>query len=105
MATKDVRRQPQRTCIGCRLTSSKRLFVRIVRTPTGEVVVDAASKTAGRGAYLCRQRSCWEAALRQGAVQRALRGPLSAEAQATLRAFAQQVPESDDSASTDGESD
>ena len=31
---------PQRMCIACRMTQGKREFVRIVRTPVGEVRID-----------------------------------------------------------------
>ena len=47
----------------CRTVQSKRDLVRLVRTPEGQLVVDKTGKQNGRGAYLCRQRSCWEAAL------------------------------------------
>lgn len=54
---------PQRTCVVCRAVQSKRALVRLVRTPEGQVVIDKTGKLNGRGAYLCNQRSCWEAAL------------------------------------------
>lgn len=54
---------PQRTCVICRTVQSKRDLVRLVRTPEGQLVIDKTGKQNGRGAYLCRQRSCWEAAL------------------------------------------
>lgn len=54
---------PQRTCVICRTVQSKRDLVRLVRTPEGQLVIDRTGKQNGRGAYLCRQRSCWEAAL------------------------------------------
>ena len=38
-------------------------MVRLVRTPEGALRVDRTGKQNGRGAYLCRQRSCWEAAI------------------------------------------
>ena len=47
----------------CRTVQSKRDLVRLVRTPEGQLVIDKTGKQNGRGAYLCRQRSCWEAAL------------------------------------------
>ena len=47
---------PQRTCVGCRTTTAKRQFVRIVRTAAGRVEVDLTGKKAGRGAYLCREQ-------------------------------------------------
>ena len=43
---------------------NKREMVRLVRTPEGELVIDETGKRNGRGAYLCRQPSCWDAALK-----------------------------------------
>ncbi|HEX7592657.1 MAG TPA: YlxR family protein [Anaerolineae bacterium] len=60
MATKHI---PQRTCIACRTVRSKREFVRVVRTAESRVQADSTGKKAGRGAYLCRQRECWDAAM------------------------------------------
>jgi predicted RNA-binding protein YlxR (DUF448 family) len=51
---------PQRTCIACRAVRAKRDLVRIVRTNENRVEADLTGKKAGRGAYLCRQRECWE---------------------------------------------
>jgi predicted RNA-binding protein YlxR (DUF448 family) len=53
--------------------SSKRELVRLVRTPEGQLVVDQTGKQNGRGAYLCRQRSCWEAALKGKQLSKALK--------------------------------
>lgn len=65
---------PQRTCIGCREVEAKRGLVRIVRTPDGHVVADSTGKKAGRGAYLHKERECWEAALGpRGALEHALK--------------------------------
>jgi predicted RNA-binding protein YlxR (DUF448 family) len=57
MTTKHI---PQRTCIACRTVRNKRELVRIVRTPENHVEADPTGKKAGRGAYVCRQRECWE---------------------------------------------
>lgn len=56
---------PQRTCIACRTVRGKREFVRIVRVTDDHVESDDTGKKAGRGAYLCRQRECWDEALQQ----------------------------------------
>ena len=64
---------PQRTCIVCRTVQGKRELVRLVRTPEGQLVVDKTGKQNGRGAYLCRQRSCWEAALTGRQLSKALK--------------------------------
>ncbi|MCX7838987.1 MAG: YlxR family protein [Anaerolineae bacterium] len=60
MGTKHI---PQRTCIACRTVRAKRELVRIVRTPELRVVADPTGKRAGRGAYVCRTRECWEVVL------------------------------------------
>jgi predicted RNA-binding protein YlxR (DUF448 family) len=64
---------PQRTCIACRKIDSKRGLTRLVRLPDGHVAIDPTGKRAGRGAYLCAERGCWEAALKRKAVERALK--------------------------------
>lgn len=64
---------PQRTCVVCRAVHSKRDLVRLVRTPEGQLVVDKTGKQNGRGAYLCHQRSCWEAALTGHQLSKALK--------------------------------
>ncbi len=55
-----ARHKPQRTCIACREIKDKRELIRIVRTPERTVIVDSSGKANGRGAYVCRQSSCWE---------------------------------------------
>jgi predicted RNA-binding protein YlxR (DUF448 family) len=64
---------PQRTCIACRETNTKRELIRLVRTPEGLLVIDETGKRNGRGAYLCRRRTCWEAALKNNLVGKALK--------------------------------
>jgi len=73
------RRRPQRTCVACRTERDKRDLVRVVRTPSREVVLDATGRLAGRGAYLCADGSCWATALKKSAIERALDLPLPVE--------------------------
>lgn len=84
---------PQRTCVGCRQVRAKREMVRIVRTPDHGVMIDETGKRSGRGAYLCRRRSCWQQALRHRRLEHALKTGLTAEEQAMLEAFAASLPE------------
>lgn len=70
---------PLRTCIACRETKAKRELVRLVRTPDGRLVVDESGKQNGRGAYLCRQRSCWERALKSNQLSKALKMDITDE--------------------------
>jgi predicted RNA-binding protein YlxR (DUF448 family) len=80
-----VKKVPQRTCLGCKVVRPKKELVRIVRTPEGEVVVDATGKRSGRGAYTCPNPACLEAACKGNLVNKALEVELSAADKATLR--------------------
>lgn len=92
MATKHI---PQRTCIACRTVRAKRELIRIVRTTANRVEADPTGKKAGRGAYLCRQRECWEMVLNHPArlIQALnLETTISMEDLARLREFAMTLP-------------
>ncbi|PKO23077.1 MAG: DUF448 domain-containing protein [Chloroflexi bacterium HGW-Chloroflexi-1] len=90
MTAKAPRRKhiPLRTCIICRQTQGKRELVRVVRTLATGVQVDPTGKLAGRGAYLCRSRACWDQALRSLRLNSALKTTLTTEEMAALREFA-----------------
>ncbi len=81
------RHVPVRTCVGCQQEQPKRQLVRVARAPSGSVAVDPTGKAAGRGAYLCRQPTCWTTALRRGALARALRTSIAADDRAALEAY------------------
>ena len=98
MAKGMPKRQPQRTCIACRRTSTKRDLIRLVRTPSGEIVLDAPSKLPGRGAYLCRNKSCWLVALAQKRIGPALKMTLTDEDYARIASYASQLPDVDQEA-------
>lgn len=68
-----TRKTPTRTCTGCSLTSDKRGFVRVVRTPEGHVELDPSGKANGRGAYLCTDPDCFETARKRRRLDSALR--------------------------------
>jgi predicted RNA-binding protein YlxR (DUF448 family) len=82
---------PQRTCVGCRESLSKRELIRIVRRPEG-IVIDSTGKMPGRGAYLHKQRSCWERGMK-GALERALKTDLTPEDLVRLAEYAASFPE------------
>jgi predicted RNA-binding protein YlxR (DUF448 family) len=67
------RHTPERTCIACRQVKPKRELVRIVKTANGGVVVDETGKQAGRGAYLCRTKRCWNEGLKGNRLEYVLR--------------------------------
>jgi hypothetical protein len=81
-----VRKIPQRICVGCQTTRSKKELIRIVRTPDLQVRIDATGKLSGRGAYLCRDLECLSLALNGKKLQRALSVDLPPEIVESLRA-------------------
>ena len=47
-----------RMCIACREMKDRTLLLRIVKTPTGEILRDTTGKMQGRGAYICKNIEC-----------------------------------------------
>ena len=94
-----VRKQPQRTCIVCRCVQAKRQLYRIVRTPTGQIAIDATGKLPGRGAYLCARKACWQEAVKHQHIGHALKVTLTPEQIAAIEVFASQLPDEAESAS------
>ncbi|MCW5882388.1 MAG: YlxR family protein [Anaerolineae bacterium] len=86
---------PQRTCVGCRQSQGKRVMVRVVRTPEAGVVIDPTGKRAGRGAYICADPPCWEAALK-GRLEHALKTTLTPDEREMLRMYAAGLPKTTD---------
>ena len=83
---------PQRTCVACRQTGAKRQLVRVVRAPDGSVTIDPTGKKSGRGAYLCDAPECWQAALKRGALARALKlESIPEDDLQTLQTYAQRL--------------
>ena len=83
---------PQRTCVGCGQVQGKREMVRVVRTPEGRVEVDLTGKRNGRGAYLHKARSCWDAAITGGRLAHALKVILLDPDRQALEVFAVSLP-------------
>ena len=68
-----ITHQPLRTCVGCGAKKSQRELLRVATNEAGEPVVDVKYSAPGRGAYLCRMKSCVERALARRAVERSLK--------------------------------
>ena len=62
-----------RKCVGCGEMKPKKELMRILKTETGEFVVDAAGKKNGRGAYLCRSLSCFQSAVKSRGLERSFK--------------------------------
>ena len=77
---------PMRMCAGCRERAPKKELIRVVRTPTGELLLDARDKAPGRGAYICKKAECLRKARKSRALERMLNISIPPEAYDELEA-------------------
>ena len=80
-----MKKQPQRTCVGCNTKKDKRELVRIVRTTDGTIKLDRTGKLNGRGAYICDNIDCLEKAKKTKKLERAFEINISDEIYDELR--------------------
>lgn len=64
---------PQRRCVGCFQSYDKNSLCKVVRLPDGTVVYDKNGNLDGRGAYVCKNRKCFEKVKKTNALGRALK--------------------------------
>ena len=74
-----------RTCIGCNNAKPKKELIRIVKSSDGEVSIDFTGKKNGRGAYVCRDISCLEMAIKTKRLSRAFEMPIENEVYEKLK--------------------
>ena len=67
-----TRKIPMRMCVGCREMKEKRSLLRVVKSPEGAISFDRVGKAPGRGAYVCKSKECFEKAVKQRQLERAL---------------------------------
>lgn len=67
-----MKKIPMRKCIGCGIQKPKKELIRVVKNKDGEVSVDFTGKANGRGAYICKDRKCFDLAIKKNAFNRAL---------------------------------
>ena len=53
---------PERQCLGCNEHKPKSQLLRVVRAPDGTVSLDFKGKASGRGAYICKNVTCFKKA-------------------------------------------
>lgn len=66
------RKIPMRTCVITGEKLEKRELLRVVRTPSGEVLPDLTGKMNGRGAYIKKDINVLEQAKKKKALERKL---------------------------------
>ena len=88
-ASTSPRRRP-RKCVGCGCEQPKGELLRIVRSPEGRVSINLAGKAAGRGAYICANPDCIEAARKRNALARSLKHPVDSDIYRELKEYVSQ---------------
>ena len=81
MKTKKI---PLRKCLGCQEQKDKRMLIRVVKNKEGEISIDLTGKANGRGAYICKDMTCFDKAKKKKAFERALQSNISEELYATM---------------------
>lgn len=86
-----VKKIPERKCMGCNEKRPKKELVRVLRTPEGNVVLDATGKKSGRGAYVCPKKECLEKAVKSKRLERCLEVPIPDSVYDELRQYLSEV--------------
>lgn len=76
-STQKPKKIPMRQCLGCNEHRPKREMIRVVRTPSGEIILDFVGKASGRGAYICPEPKCFAKARKSGRISSALQCEIS----------------------------
>lgn len=66
-------REPERTCVGCRVSQPQASLVRYVLSPQQQLLVDYRQKLPGRGVYTCCDVDCIVKAVECKQLQRGLK--------------------------------
>lgn len=70
---------PMRQCVGCNEMKSKKEMLRILKTPEDEILLDDTGKKNGRGAYICRNKECFELARKNKGLERSFKRAVSSQ--------------------------
>lgn len=84
MAT--VKKIPERRCVGCACGFPKKDLIRVVKDKDGNVSLDFTGKKAGRGAYLCKNVTCFKKAVKAKRLENALECAIPDEVVSALAA-------------------
>ena len=82
---------PLRQCIGCGEMKSKKEMIRILKTESEGIVLDATGRKNGRGAYLCPNMECFRKAVKNKGLERSFKMPVSREVYEALEKEMEQI--------------
>ena len=80
-----MKRQPQRTCMGCNEKKDKKDLIRIVKNKENEITIDRTGKLDGRGAYICDNIQCLEKLIKSKRLNKVFDMNISEEIYESLR--------------------
>ena len=80
-----MKRQPQRTCMGCNVKKDKKEFIRIVKNKENEINIDKTGKMEGRGACICDNIECLEKLIKTKRLEKVFDMKISEEIYENLR--------------------
>ena len=80
-----MKKQPQRTCMGCNQKKDKKELIRIVKNKNNEISVDRTGKKEGRGAYICDDVNCLDKLIKSKRLERVFEMAISDEIYESLR--------------------
>ena len=87
MANKKI---PMRQCVGCREMKAKREMVRVIKTVSDDgtetnITLDTTGRKNGRGAYICPNLMCFNAAVKNKGLERSFKMPIPKEVYELLK--------------------
>ena len=88
MSTKKI---PLRQCIGCGEMKGKKEMIRILKTETEGIVLDATGRKNGRGAYICPRMECFQKAVKNKGLERSFKMPVPKEVYESLEKEMEQI--------------
>lgn len=68
-----------RKCIVCSSQKQKEELIRIVKNKDGDISIDNTHKMNGRGAYVCKEKSCIDKAVKNRLLNKHLKANISEE--------------------------
>lgn len=80
-----MKKEPQRTCMGCNEKKGKHELIRIVKNKENEISIDKTGRKEGRGAYICDNEKCLEKVVKSKRLEKVFEVKITQEIYESLR--------------------
>ncbi|MCR4673893.1 MAG: YlxR family protein [Lachnospiraceae bacterium] len=71
--------KPLRKCIGCNEMKEKSELIRVAKISDEKFVLDETGAQNGRGAYICKSKSCLQKAIKNKGLERSFKCKISTD--------------------------